>query len=101
MDKAEHAARLRTAMAERRLSRTTVADAVEVKVRTVTNWTTGETLPAEQDRIKLRNLLGPYDQTGDPVEVAIRRSGLSEWRQDILIGTYKKHLYEQGEERTG
>ena len=45
MDKAEHAARLRAAMATRNADRRVVADAVGVSVRTVTNWSTGATMP--------------------------------------------------------
>ena len=102
MEKAEHGTRLKTAMAAKGLDRVTVADYVGVGVRTVTNWTTGKTLPSDRERARLRGLLGPYDQAGDPVELAVRGSELIEWRQDAVISTYKRHLHEQhGEERAG
>lgn len=104
MDKAEHGRRLRAAMASHAGgNRTTVADAVGVGVRTVTNWTSGKTMPSERERVLLRRLLGPYDQAGDPVELAVRSSELIEWRQDAVVSTYKRHLHEQrqGEERAG
>lgn len=104
MNKAEHGAKLRAAMAEQERSRETVADVTGVSPRTVTNWTTGQTMPDDTDRAKLRRLLGNYDDPGDPVEVAIRRSELVEWRQDTVVGFYKRNLSEQREDegrRTG
>ena len=101
MDKVQHGLRLKAAMAGRRLSREQVADATGVKPRTVTNWTSGATMPDDRDREALRRLLGDYDNPGDPVEVAVRGSELHEWRQDAVLSTYKRHLHEQREERAG
>lgn len=98
MDKAEHAARLRAAMGNRGLDNTTVADSVGVQPRTVTNWRRGATLPSDTERAKLRNLLGPYDEYGDPVEVAIRNSGLVGFRQTKVIGYYQEQMHEQQRE---
>lgn len=97
MDKREHGERLARAIRVRGLSRTTVATAANVKPRTVTNWTSGETMPSERERDALRNLLGPYDAEGDPVEVAVRMSGLTEDRQATVIGFYLRQLREQRE----
>jgi transcriptional regulator with XRE-family HTH domain len=97
MDKAEHGRRLRTAMADKRLDRKSVALAVGVKPRTITNWTSGQTLPDDGDRAVLRKLFPGYDDPGDPVEVAIMNSDLTEDRRYALVGTYKRLLREQAE----
>ncbi len=101
MDKQQHGLRLKAAMAARRLSRDVIADATGHKPRTVTNWTSGATMPSEQERIILRKLLGDYDNPGDPVEVAVRQSELHEWRQDAVLSTYKRNLHEQRGEAAG
>ena len=88
-------------MARRGLKRADVAGYVEVATRTVTNWTTGQTMPSAIERERLRDLLGDYDAIGDPVEVAIRQSELHEWRQDAVLSEYKRHLYQQRAEVTG
>ena len=98
MDKQEHGTRLGRAIRLRGLSRTTVADAANVKPRTVTNWTSGETMPSERERDALRSLLGPYDSEGDPVEVAVRMSGLAPFRQSKVIAAYQEQLHDQGRE---
>lgn len=98
MDKAEHGRRLKTAMASRGFDRTVIADAVGVRVRTVTNWTSGKTMPPPAHHQALRRLLGPYDDDGDAVEVALATSELSGWRQDAVRSVYRKHLDEQHSE---
>lgn len=95
MDKQEHGTALKAAMARQGLDRQVVADAAGVGVRTVTNWTTGATLPSAREREVLHRLLGQYDQGGDPVEVAVRGSELTEWRQDAVLSFYKRNLHEQ------
>lgn len=97
MNKGEHGRRLARAIGARRLSRDTVADAAGVKPRTVTNWTSGATMPSERERDALHQLLGDYDAEGDPVEIAVRASVLTEDRQDTVVGFYKRHLREQRE----
>lgn len=101
MDKQQHGLRLKAAMAAQGKDRSVVADAVGVKVRTVTNWTSGATMPSDREREALRRLLGRYDDMGDPVEVAVRQSELHEWRQDAVLSTYKRNLHEQRGEATG
>lgn len=98
MDKQEHGRRLKAAIAARGLDRQTVADAVQVGVRTVTNWTTGATWPSERERVSLRRLLGEYDAAGDAVELAVRGSALLGWRQDAVLSVYKRHMHEQAAE---
>lgn len=95
MDKAAHGLALKRAMASRGLDRQTVADAAGVQVRTVTNWTTGATMPSLTERMALERLFGDYAAGGDPVEVAIRASTLDEWRQDAVLSFYKRNLHEQ------
>lgn len=101
MEKREHGDRLRAAMAHRGYDRQVIADAVGVGVRTVTNWTTGATMPSATQRGALRSLLGEYDAAGDPVEIAIRSSELHDWRQDAVLSFYKRNLHEQRGEVAG
>src|SRR5690242_1608630 len=69
VDKTEHGRLLTEAMAAKRMGRQVVADATGVRVRTVTNWTSGSTMPSEVERLALRRLLGDdYDRPGDAVE---------------------------------
>lgn len=98
MDKAEHASRLRAAMAALGLDRQAISDATGKRPRSVTNWTTGAHMPDETDRAKLRRLLGDYDTPGDPVEIAVRASELTSDRQHDVIGYYLKRLREQRED---
>lgn len=100
MEKAEHAQRLREAMARRGLDRTVVAAAAGVGTRTVTNWSTGKTMPNPQERESLRRLLPGYDTPGDPVEIAIMASALTEDRRHAAVATYKKLLREQADEES-
>lgn len=89
-------------MARRGYDRQVVADATGVEVRTITNWSTGKTMPSGAQRSALRALLGEYDALGDQVEVAVRSSELHEWRQDAVLSFYKRNLHEQrGEEAAG
>lgn len=99
MDKAEHGSRLKVAMARKGLDRKAVGDVVNVNPRTVTNWTTGQTMPSARERAALRDLMPGYDDVGDPVEVAIMNSELTEDRRFSLVGTYKRMLREQAEKR--
>lgn len=101
MDKAEHGRLLKSAMSAAGVNRQAIADATGVRVRTVTNWTRGETWPSESDRAKLRRLLGPYDDDGDAVELALSRSTLNDWRQDAVRSVYRRHLHEQRAEDVG
>lgn len=97
MDKAEHGLRLKAAMASKGMDRRDVRDVVGVEVRTVTNWTTGQTMPGDTERAALRKLFPGYDDPGDAVEIAVRGSALTEDRQYVVIATYKRLLREQSE----
>lgn len=97
MDKVEHGRRLREAMASRQETRAGVSEALNVAQRTVTNWTTGQTMPSDSQRALLRRLFPGYDDQGDPVEVAVLHSELTEDRQYFLLSTYKRLLREQVE----
>lgn len=98
MDKQEHGRRLKAAMSLHGLGRERIADAAHVTVRTVTNWTSGDTMPSELERSKIREVVGDYDVAGDPVEAAVRSSRLTEDRQYVVLGTYKRQLREQDDE---
>lgn len=95
MNKAEHGPLLKAAMARKSLGREVVADSVGVNKRTVTNWTTGATMPSEKELLALRRLLGPYDTAGDPVEVALAASGLADFRRSRVLSVYQEQMYEQ------
>jgi hypothetical protein len=101
MEKREHGKRLASAMARKQVGREALADLVEKKPRTITNWTSGTTMPDDIDREKLRNFFPGYDAEGDPVEVAIRSSDLQDWRQDAVLSFYKRNLHEQRSEQVG
>lgn len=99
MDKQQHGRDLKTAMARQGLNRQAIADLTGVKTRTVTNWTSGTTMPSARELEILETVLGHYAVGGlDPVESAIRRSLLIKWRQDSVISTYERNLYEQTRE---
>lgn len=97
MEKGEHAAKLRAAIARAGFSRQVVADAVGVNSRTVTNWTTGAHMPGDRERERLRRVLPGYDDPGDPVENAVHTSQLTEDRRYELIAFYKRLVREQRE----
>ena len=104
MDKAEHARRLRQAIATSdKYDRRDVALAVNKGYRTVSNWVseTKPMMPGDADRAILRRMFPGYDETGDPVEIAVRHSELTEDRQYDVVGYYKRRLREQREERAG
>lgn len=91
-------------MVEKGIRARTLADAVGVNPRTVSNWTSRKhpTMPGHEDRAKLRRVLGNYEAAGgDPVEVAVRRSQLVDWRQDAVMSFYRRNLAEQRAERAG
>lgn len=102
MDKVEHGLRLKAAIAATPgCDRKVVAGWTNRDVRTVTNWTTGKTMPSDAERARLREAFPGYDDPGDPVEIAVRTSRLTEDRQYAVLGTYKRQLREQDEEDEG
>lgn len=104
MEKEEHARLLRAAINARGLHAQEVGDAVGTSKRTVGNWIsrTSPTMPSARDRAALRKVLGDYEaDAGDPVEAAVRRSELTEWRQDAVLSFYKRNLHEQRAEAAG
>lgn len=101
MEKAEHAKRLRDAIAtSRRYGRTDIEAATGKGYRTVSNWVSESKpmMPSDKDRATLRKMFPGYDEAGDPVEVAVRQSRLTEDRQYTVLGTYKRELRLQDEE---
>lgn len=82
-------------------TQTALGDRLGVSGRTIRNYETGHTMPDLATLQQLREVLGDFDVEGDPVEVAVRESRLIEWRQDAVVSTYKKHLYEQAREEAG
>lgn len=98
MEKSEHGRRLKTAMAQRGVSNQALADLVNVDVKTVGNWRAGATLPNDADREQLRRTFPGYDTPGDPVEIAVRQSDLTGFRQTKVIAYYQEQLHEQQRE---
>jgi hypothetical protein len=98
MDRAEHAANLRRAMAQAGLNNSDVATALGVSVRTVVNWISRSqpTMPNDRDQAGLSRLLPGYADGGDPVEVAIARADLAPFRRSELLAMYQRLLHEQG-----
>ena len=78
-----------------------LADLVGVSDKTIRNYETDKTEPDYATKQKLRALLGPFDAEGDPVEAAVRQSRLTEDRQHVVLGVYKRQLREQDEEEGG
>lgn len=78
-----------------------LADVLGVSERTVRNYETDKWRPDVGTLSVLRRLLGPFDEDGDDVEMAVRRSRLTEDRQYAVIGTYKRHLREQDDDEGG
>lgn len=54
-------------------------------------------MPDDTARAALRRLFPGYDDPGDPVEVAIMHSDLTEDRRHAVISTYKRLAREQAE----
>lgn len=101
-DKAAHGAALRRAVAESsEVDRTVLEDVTGRGYRTITNWLNGKTMPSDEEKAILRKLLGEYEQPGDAVERAVRRSELIDWRQDKVLSEYKRNLHEQRAEAAG
>lgn len=100
MDKVEHGRLLARAMRIKDLNRQDIADLTNMRVRTVTNWTSGGTEPSEKEKTLLRSLVGPYDRYPDLVEFALHTSRLTEDRADTVAGYYKRQLREQREGRS-
>jgi hypothetical protein len=98
-EKQAHADALRKAIEESEHSREDIAVTLGRTYRTVGYWTsrTNPTMPSGTERATLRRILGPYDNAGDPVERAVRRSELDEWRQDAVLSEYKRHVQQQAQ----
>lgn len=99
--KIEHGRALKGAMSRQGWDRTQIAELTKVKPRTVTNWTSGETMPEPWQLDLLKARLGNYHVEGDPVEAAVRSSELTEDRQYVVLGTYHQQLREQRREAAG
>lgn len=93
----EHADLLRKAIEESEHTREAIADMAGRTYRTVGYWTarTKPTMPNGEERALLRRLLGPYDEPGDVVERALRKSTLTDWRQSRVLAEYQRNLAEQ------
>lgn len=75
-----------------------LGDVIGVSGRTIRNWETDKTHPDANDLAALRRAVGTFDVAGDPVEVAMRESRLTEDRQYVVLAAYKRELRQQDEE---
>ncbi len=76
-----------------------LGDLVGVSAKTIRNYETNKTRPVDPAILDaLREHVGEFDLPGDPVEAAVRASRLTEDRQYVVLGTYKRQLREQDEE---
>lgn len=75
-----------------------LGDLVGVSGKTIRNYETNKTRPDSVTLEALREVVGIFDAAGDPVEVAVRASRLTEDRQYGVIGYYKRQLREQDDE---
>lgn len=99
--KAWHAGRLRAAIGGNPERRKLVETATHVSYRTVGNWISEKkpTMPTDEQRQAIRDVLGQYDHDGDAVERAIFASELTDDRAHDVVGYYKRALRLQREER--
>jgi transcriptional regulator with XRE-family HTH domain len=79
-------------------SQQALGDVVKVSGRTIRNYEIGKTAPDLVVLEKLIDVLGDFTEEGDPVEIALRGSRLTEDRQYVVLATYKRQLREQDEE---
>lgn len=92
--------RIRRLREERRWSQQQLGDLVGVSTKTVSNWERGRNIP-RASLGALSRLFGvdiEGDSATDPVETAIRGSGLPGWRQSALIAEYQRHIHEASHE---
>lgn len=96
--------RIRRLREERRWSQETLGDLINVTSRTISNWETGKHVP-RSSMGALEKVFGEAldgDQPADPVELAIKASGLADFRQTRVLSAYQEQVYEQQrEDRTG
>lgn len=74
-----------------------LGEEIGVGGRTIRNYETGKTRPDAGTLEKLVRELGDFTIEGDPVEMAVRASRLTEDRQYVVIATYKREQREQDE----
>lgn len=77
-----------------------LADAIGRSQKMVQHYEAGKHLTPDV-RASLERVLGQFAVTGDPVEVALDRSGLEDWRASDVKTLYKRHWLEQRREETG
>lgn len=77
-----------------------LADAIGRSQKMVQHYEAGRYLTPDV-RALLERVLGPFATAGDPVEVALDRSELDDWRASDVKTLYKRHLQEQRREEAG
>ena len=103
MDDAEYGERLEVARKAKGWNQTQLGMVIGRSARMVREYEKGRRRVEPALRELIRAELGDFDAEGDPVEIAVRRSRLIEWRQGDVITTYQRHLFEQdqAERRSG
>lgn len=76
-----------------------LGDVLGVTGRTVRYWEADKHPVPLEHRGTIAELLGNVFAEGDAVEIAVRGSRLTEDRQYVVLGVYKRELRQQDEER--
>lgn len=96
MDDEQYGDLLRVTRKSQGWSQRELAEAVGYSERQIRSFEKGAHV-SQALRAKFRTYLGEFDVTGDPVEIAIDKSELIQWRKSDLKTAYQRHLFEQAE----
>lgn len=97
MDDVEYGERLQVARKAKGWTQAELGDVIGRSSRMVREYETGRRPVETALRDEIRRHLGDFDAEGDPVELAVKRTRLVEWRKSDVITTYQRHLFEQDE----
>lgn len=97
MDDAEYGERLKVARKAKGWTQRDLGDLINRSSRMIRDYENGSRAVEPPLRAEIRRHLGDFDAEGDPVELAVKRTRLVEWRKSDVITTYQRHLFEQDE----
>lgn len=97
-------ARIRQLREQRRWTQQELGDLVGVHAKTISNWESGRNIP--RSSMGALTAVFKVDVTAeqvvtDPVEAAIRASGLIDYRQNLVLAEYQRQLHQQRAEEAG